>query len=114
VTKPRMFPDRPRTCADTRAWAVAAKAAGASIWQVAVFVQRQPDTLYRVIARAADAARAAEGVRKRRKRPPGKSVRDVNRALRARLRLEAKAMTFRCACGGRSTDRDGHPACLAA
>lgn len=53
MTRPRLYPDRPRTCAETRAWAVAAKAAGAHIWQIAVFTQRQPNTLYKVLQRHA-------------------------------------------------------------
>ena len=44
------------------------------------------------------------------------ALRQANRLakIQARPRTEPEASTWRCRCGGRSTDRDGHPACLAA
>jgi hypothetical protein len=110
MTRPRIKPDRPRVTPDECAWVIAAKAAGATIWQCAVFVQRKADTLYRVVARA----KAEPPAPRKRRNKLGLSMRDVARKERSQFRRETKGCVFRCPyCRGASSDQEGHSLCIA-
>lgn len=107
MTRPRLYPDRPRVTPEECAWVIAAKAAGATIWQCAVFVQRKADTLYRVVARG-------EPTKPKKRKPRGPSLRDIERKERTRFKRETRGAMFRCRCGGPAGSPDGHERCRAA
>ena len=113
MTRPRLFPDQPRLCPEVAWWAIAAKRAGASIWQIAVYTQFNPSTLYALLRRhrrpgearhmrpstPPEAAAAQRANRRRYEEAEARQLAQCEAVLAAE-EAARQPQRIRCECGG--------------